>query len=161
MILIKENAPSPASLGQSNGIVQFAMCSARSFAPFLVRWDTVISEDACHVLILACAAPYLPCPSITISLEGICGLSSWLSSHTSVQPFPAKSRSTARKPSLDHPVRTSYHFMTSHNTTHDLYPALCFGSYLLLSQLASSPIYHYVHQAIAFCRSKMCNTPII
>jgi hypothetical protein len=37
MILTKENAPSPASLGQSNGIIQFAMCLARSFAPFLVR----------------------------------------------------------------------------------------------------------------------------
>lgn len=32
MILNKENAPSPAALGQSNGIIQFAMCLARSFA---------------------------------------------------------------------------------------------------------------------------------
>jgi hypothetical protein len=38
MILIKENAPNAASLGQSNGIVQFAMCFARSFAPFVVRY---------------------------------------------------------------------------------------------------------------------------
>jgi hypothetical protein len=37
MILTKENAPNAASLGQSNGIVQFAMCFARSFAPFVVR----------------------------------------------------------------------------------------------------------------------------
>lgn len=36
MILTKENAPNAASLGQSNGIIQFAMCFARSFAPFLV-----------------------------------------------------------------------------------------------------------------------------
>ncbi|KAG2158160.1 major facilitator superfamily domain-containing protein [Suillus bovinus] len=36
MILTKENAPNPASLGQSNGIVQFAMCFARSFSPFVV-----------------------------------------------------------------------------------------------------------------------------
>ncbi|KAG8217332.1 major facilitator superfamily domain-containing protein [Butyriboletus roseoflavus] len=45
MILIKDNAPSPASLGQSNGIVQFAMCSARSFAPFLVSSLFALSID--------------------------------------------------------------------------------------------------------------------
>ncbi|KAG2360853.1 major facilitator superfamily domain-containing protein [Suillus spraguei] len=39
MILTKENAPNAASLGQSNGIVQFAMCFARSFAPFVVRCE--------------------------------------------------------------------------------------------------------------------------
>ncbi|KAF9239644.1 major facilitator superfamily domain-containing protein [Melanogaster broomeanus] len=36
MVLVKENVPTPASLGRSNGLVQFAMCSSRSFAPFLV-----------------------------------------------------------------------------------------------------------------------------
>ncbi|KAG1879286.1 major facilitator superfamily domain-containing protein [Suillus tomentosus] len=36
MILTKENAPNAASLGQSNGLVQFTMCFARSFAPFVV-----------------------------------------------------------------------------------------------------------------------------
>ncbi|KAN0075327.1 Major facilitator superfamily domain containing protein [Tylopilus felleus] len=45
MILIKENAPSPASLGQSNGVVQFAMCSARSIAPFLVSSLFALSID--------------------------------------------------------------------------------------------------------------------
>lgn len=38
MILTKENAPNAASLGQSNGLVQFTMCFARSFAPFVVRY---------------------------------------------------------------------------------------------------------------------------
>jgi len=45
MILTKENAPSPASLGQSNGIIQFAMCLARSFAPFLVSSLFALSID--------------------------------------------------------------------------------------------------------------------
>lgn len=45
MILTKENAPNPASLGQSNGIVQFAMCFARSFAPFLVSSLFAISVE--------------------------------------------------------------------------------------------------------------------
>ncbi|KIJ60665.1 hypothetical protein HYDPIDRAFT_43197 [Hydnomerulius pinastri MD-312] len=45
MILTKENSPNPASLGQSNGIVQFAMCSSRSFAPFLVSSLFALSID--------------------------------------------------------------------------------------------------------------------
>ncbi|KAG1736727.1 major facilitator superfamily domain-containing protein [Suillus lakei] len=45
MILTKENAPNAASLGQSNGIVQFAMCFARSFAPFLVSALFAISAE--------------------------------------------------------------------------------------------------------------------
>jgi hypothetical protein len=42
MMLVKMNAPSPASLGQSNGIVQFAMCFSRAFAPFLVRCVAIL-----------------------------------------------------------------------------------------------------------------------
>ncbi|KAG2752160.1 MFS general substrate transporter [Suillus brevipes Sb2] len=45
MILTKENAPNAASLGQSNGIVQFAMCFARSFAPFVVSSLFAISAE--------------------------------------------------------------------------------------------------------------------
>ncbi|KAG1819574.1 major facilitator superfamily domain-containing protein [Suillus subaureus] len=45
MILIKENAPNAASLGQSNGIVQFAMCFARSFSPFVVSALFSISTE--------------------------------------------------------------------------------------------------------------------
>ncbi|KAH7909720.1 major facilitator superfamily domain-containing protein [Hygrophoropsis aurantiaca] len=45
MILIKENAPNAASLGQTNGIVQFTMCLARSFAPFLVSSLFALSID--------------------------------------------------------------------------------------------------------------------
>ncbi|EGN96080.1 hypothetical protein SERLA73DRAFT_185613 [Serpula lacrymans var. lacrymans S7.3] len=45
MILVKENAPNAASLGQTNGIVQFAMCFARSFAPFLVSSLFALSID--------------------------------------------------------------------------------------------------------------------
>ncbi|KAG1858426.1 major facilitator superfamily domain-containing protein [Suillus subalutaceus] len=45
MILVKENAPNAASLGQSNGIVQFAMCFARSFAPFVVSALFSISSE--------------------------------------------------------------------------------------------------------------------
>ncbi|KAI0807132.1 MFS general substrate transporter [Fomes fomentarius] len=33
MILVKESAPDPASLGVTNGIAQFAMCLSRSFSP--------------------------------------------------------------------------------------------------------------------------------
>ncbi|KAG2062688.1 MFS general substrate transporter, partial [Suillus decipiens] len=45
MLLTKENAPNAASLGQSNGIVQFAMCFARSFAPFVVSALFAISME--------------------------------------------------------------------------------------------------------------------
>ncbi|KAI9569076.1 major facilitator superfamily domain-containing protein [Boletus coccyginus] len=45
LVLIKENAPSPASLGQSNGIIQFTMCLARSFSPFLVSSLFALSID--------------------------------------------------------------------------------------------------------------------
>ncbi len=37
MILVKENAPTPDSLGATNGLVQFAMCFTRSFCPALAR----------------------------------------------------------------------------------------------------------------------------
>jgi hypothetical protein len=37
MLLIKENAQS-TSLGVANGLVQFSMCLARTFAPVFVRW---------------------------------------------------------------------------------------------------------------------------
>jgi hypothetical protein len=33
MILVKENAPTPESLGATNGLVLFAMCLTRSFCP--------------------------------------------------------------------------------------------------------------------------------
>ncbi|KAI0336417.1 MFS general substrate transporter [Cubamyces sp. BRFM 1775] len=33
MILVKDSAPNPASLGVTNGIAQFAMCLSRSFSP--------------------------------------------------------------------------------------------------------------------------------
>ncbi|KAF8840974.1 MFS general substrate transporter [Paxillus ammoniavirescens] len=45
MVLIKENAPNLASLGQANGIVQFSMCFSRSFAPFLVSSLFALSID--------------------------------------------------------------------------------------------------------------------
>lgn len=37
MILAKENAPGPTTLGATNGLVQFAMCFSRAGAPALVR----------------------------------------------------------------------------------------------------------------------------
>jgi hypothetical protein len=39
MLLVKEEAQ-PQSLGVANGLVQFSMCVARSFAPVFVRWVT-------------------------------------------------------------------------------------------------------------------------
>lgn len=45
IILVKEHAPTPGALSQSNGIVQFAMCFARSFAPFLVSSLFALSID--------------------------------------------------------------------------------------------------------------------
>ena len=38
MLLVKENAPSPYALGQSNGLVMFAMCVSRACAPAFVRY---------------------------------------------------------------------------------------------------------------------------
>ncbi|KAI6150968.1 hypothetical protein BKA82DRAFT_34992 [Pisolithus tinctorius] len=45
IILVKEHSPNPGALSQSNGIVQFAMCFARSFAPFLVSSLFALSID--------------------------------------------------------------------------------------------------------------------
>lgn len=45
MILVKEAAPSPASLGRTNGIVQFAMCFARAFSPAFVSSLFALSLD--------------------------------------------------------------------------------------------------------------------
>lgn len=39
IILVKENAPTPDSLGATNGLVLFAMCLTRSFCPALVRYE--------------------------------------------------------------------------------------------------------------------------
>ncbi|KAH6918730.1 major facilitator superfamily domain-containing protein [Coprinopsis sp. MPI-PUGE-AT-0042] len=36
MVLVKENSPSPFTLGQSNGLVTFAMCASRAIAPAFV-----------------------------------------------------------------------------------------------------------------------------
>ncbi|KAF8636621.1 hypothetical protein AX17_003431 [Amanita inopinata Kibby_2008] len=36
MVLVKESVPSPASLGATNGLVQFAMCFSRAFSPAFV-----------------------------------------------------------------------------------------------------------------------------
>ena len=33
MVLAKEGAPNPSSLGATNGLVQMAMCLARTFSP--------------------------------------------------------------------------------------------------------------------------------
>lgn len=46
MILIRENSPSPTCLARSNGVVQFAMCSARTFAPFLASSIFVFSINS-------------------------------------------------------------------------------------------------------------------
>lgn len=43
MVLVKENAPSPYALGQSNGLVMFAMCVSRAFAPAFVSSLFVLS----------------------------------------------------------------------------------------------------------------------
>jgi hypothetical protein len=39
MILVKQNAPTPDSLGATNGLVQFAMCLTRSFCPAFARYE--------------------------------------------------------------------------------------------------------------------------
>lgn len=38
MILVNDNAPTPDSLGATNGLVQFAMCFTRSFCPAFARY---------------------------------------------------------------------------------------------------------------------------
>ncbi|RDB21308.1 Efflux pump azaL [Hypsizygus marmoreus] len=45
MILVKESAPSPSSLGSTNGLVQFAMCLARAFAPAFVSSAFALSTE--------------------------------------------------------------------------------------------------------------------
>ncbi len=39
IILVKENAPTPDSLGATNGLVLFAMCLTRSFCPAFARYE--------------------------------------------------------------------------------------------------------------------------
>lgn len=38
MILVTQNAPSPSALGKANGIVLWAMCFSRAFAPAFIRY---------------------------------------------------------------------------------------------------------------------------
>ena len=38
MILVKESAPTPESLGATNGLVQFAMSFTRSICPAFARY---------------------------------------------------------------------------------------------------------------------------
>ncbi|EIN06786.1 MFS general substrate transporter [Punctularia strigosozonata HHB-11173 SS5] len=45
MILVKENAPSPAALGTTNGLAQATMCFARAFSPAFVSSLYAISVD--------------------------------------------------------------------------------------------------------------------
>ncbi|KAG6845223.1 hypothetical protein H0H87_012215 [Tephrocybe sp. NHM501043] len=45
MILVKKHAPTPASLGSTNGLVQFSMCLARAFAPAFVSSIFAYSID--------------------------------------------------------------------------------------------------------------------
>ncbi|GLB35095.1 putative MFS general substrate transporter [Lyophyllum shimeji] len=45
MILVKEHAPSPSSLGSTNGLVQFSMCLARAIAPAFVSSAFAISVE--------------------------------------------------------------------------------------------------------------------
>ncbi|THH20372.1 hypothetical protein EW146_g974 [Bondarzewia mesenterica] len=45
MILVKESAPTPASLGVTNGLVQFFMCFARAFSPAFVSSLFALSLD--------------------------------------------------------------------------------------------------------------------
>jgi hypothetical protein len=42
MILVKENAPTPDSLGATNGLVLFAMCLTRSFCPAFARYSQML-----------------------------------------------------------------------------------------------------------------------
>jgi len=49
MILVKEHAPGPATLGATNGLIQFAMCFTRAWAPALVSSAFALSMEN-HVL---------------------------------------------------------------------------------------------------------------
>ncbi|KAI6118743.1 major facilitator superfamily domain-containing protein [Pisolithus croceorrhizus] len=46
IVLVKEHSPTPGAISQSNVIVQFAMCFARSFAPFIVSSLFALSVDS-------------------------------------------------------------------------------------------------------------------
>ncbi|CCL99154.1 uncharacterized protein FIBRA_01169 [Fibroporia radiculosa] len=51
MILIKESAPDPSSLGATNGLCQFFMCFARSFSPAFASSLFAFSNGFDHVLV--------------------------------------------------------------------------------------------------------------
>ncbi|KAH9946226.1 MFS general substrate transporter [Epithele typhae] len=51
MILVKEAAPSPSSLGVTNGITQFAMCLSRSFSPAFASSLMAFSMGYDHILL--------------------------------------------------------------------------------------------------------------
>lgn len=55
MILVKENTPSPSAFGTTNGLVQFAMCLSRAFAPAFVR-QVVRLTFASALLIFDCSS---------------------------------------------------------------------------------------------------------
>ncbi|KAI0273789.1 MFS general substrate transporter [Gloeopeniophorella convolvens] len=60
MILVKQSAPTPESLGATNGLVQFAMCFTRSFSPAFVSSLFALSAGSSFmygyawVIIMAC-----------------------------------------------------------------------------------------------------------
>ncbi|KAI6043087.1 major facilitator superfamily domain-containing protein [Pisolithus marmoratus] len=76
MILVKEHSPNPSALSQSNGIVQFAMCFARAFAPFLVSSLFAISIDNnllsgyLWVVVMICLSTFISIDCRRILLHG-------------------------------------------------------------------------------------------
>lgn len=49
MILVKDSAPDPSSLGATNGLTQFCQCFARAFSPALTSSLFAFSVGSGHV----------------------------------------------------------------------------------------------------------------
>jgi len=49
MVLAKEGAPNPSSLGATNGLVQMSMCFARAFSPAFAN-STFATSLECKIL---------------------------------------------------------------------------------------------------------------
>ena len=78
MILVIQNAPSPSALGKANGIVLWAMCFSRAFAPAFIRYLHDFIYLLSNVKSITTAL-YSPCRPPKASLAGTSGSSSWFS----------------------------------------------------------------------------------
>lgn len=51
MILVRDSAPDPSSLGATNGLAQFAQCFARAFSPAFASSLFAFSVGSNHIML--------------------------------------------------------------------------------------------------------------